>query len=141
MINKIIETVSQMLLEIFAEAYPVYIEEAKDQITGPYFFLTCNRVTEAQIRKNRYRRTHEIAIRFMPNPQKQSVEEINEIVEVLLNVLESIEIEDQCISGIDRVAIIQDGILQFNVVYAFDLSKVEDEGLYMGALTWKGMKS
>lgn len=141
MINKLIETISQVLVEVFEEAYPIYIEDVKDQITGPYFFLTCNRVTEVQVRKNRYRRTYEISIQFIPNPQKQSVEEINEIVEVLLNALESIEIEGQYINGTDRVAVVQEGILHFDETYAFDISKIEDEGSYMDALIWKGMRS
>ena len=124
MINAIIEAVSVTLDAEFG--YEIYMEEIKQDLKEPCFFITCINPTTRLYFWKRYFRENQFCIQYFPETDNEQ-RECNEVAEKLTWLLEYISIDDAKIHGTQMKYEIIDGVLNFFVNYDCFVYKVEDE--------------
>lgn len=114
MINSIIEAVSITLDAEFG--YETHMEEIKQGLAEPCFFISClNPITRLFFGK-RYFRTNQFCIQYFPESDDRQ-RECNAVAERLVWCLEYIMVKDDKFHGTDMKYEVIDGILHFFVNY------------------------
>lgn len=114
MINSIIEAISINLDKEFG--YEIHMEEIKQDLTEPCFFVSClNPTTELYLGK-RYFRTNQFCIQYFPNTDNKQ-RECNDVAERLLWCLEYITLDGDPARGTAMRYELTDGVLHFFVNY------------------------
>ncbi len=118
MINSIIEAVSISLNKEFGDSYEIYMEEIKQDLKEPCFFVFCLNPTIKQFLGTRYFRTNQFCIQYFPETAEKQ-RECNNVAERMWQCLEYITVcgEDKPIRGTKIKYEIADGILIFFVNY------------------------
>lgn len=128
MINSIIEAISISLNEEFGDGYETHMEEIKQGLKEPCFFITCLNPTTELFLGKRYFRTNQFCIQYFPETNEKQ-RECNGVAERMLQCLEYITIygEDKPIMGTKMKYEVVDGVLNFFVNYDFFTVKTEDQ--------------
>ena len=117
MINSIIEGISIAINTEFGERYTIYTESVEQGLKEPCFFISCLNPTSKVFLGERYFRTNQMCIQYIPINKSVEKEECNAVVERLFNCLEYITVGEDLIRGSKMNAEIVDGILNFFVNY------------------------
>lgn len=126
MINSIIEAISISLNEEFGDGYETHMEEIKQGLKEPCFFITCLNPTTELFLGKRYFRTNQFCIQYFPETNEKQ-RECNGVAERMLQCLEYITIydEDKPIMGTKMKYEVVDGVLNFFVNYDCFVRKTE----------------
>ncbi len=128
MINSIIEAISISLNEEFGDGYETHMEEIKQGLKEPCFFITCLNPTTELFLGKRYFRTNQFCIQYFPETNEKQ-RECNGVAERMLQCLEYITIygEDKPIMGTKMKYEVVDGVLNFFVNYDCFIRKTEQQ--------------
>lgn len=128
MINSIIEAISISLNEEFGDGYETHMEEIKQGLKEPCFFITCLNPTTELFLGKRYFRTNPFCIQYFPETNEKQ-RECNGVAERMLQCLEYITIygEDKPIMGTKMKYEVVDGVLNFFVNYDCFIRKTEQQ--------------
>ena len=128
MINSIIEAISISLNEEFGDGYETHMEEIKQGLKEPCFFITCLNPTTELFLGKRYFRTNQFCIQYFPETNEKQ-RECNGVAERMLQCLEYITIygEDKPIMGTKIKYEVVDGVLNFFVNYDCFIRKTEQQ--------------
>lgn len=128
MINSIIEAISISLNEEFGDGYETHMEEIKQGLEEPCFFITCLNPTTELFLGKRYFRTNQFCIQYFPETNEKQ-RECNGVAERMLQCLEYITIygEDKPIMGTKMKYEVVDGVLNFFVNYDCFIRKTEQQ--------------
>lgn len=128
MINSIIEAISISLNEEFGDGYETHMEEIKQGLKEPCFFITCLNPTTELFLGKRYFRTNQFCIQYFPETNEKQ-RECNGVAERMLQCLEYITIygEDKPITGTKMKYEVVDGVLNFFVNYDCFIRKTEQQ--------------
>ena len=135
MINSIIEAISRSLNEEFGDDYETHMEEIKQGLKEPCFFIACLNPTNNLFIGKRYERTNQFCIQYFPkSPQRQR--ECADVAERMYDCLEYITIDDDTkpIRGSRMNHQMVDEVLNFFVNYDFFTVKTEEQTA-MGTMT------
>lgn len=126
MINSIIEAISISLNEEFGDGYETHMEEIKQGLKEPCFFITCLNPTTELFLGKRYFRTNQFCIQYFPETNEKQ-RECNGVAERMLQCLEYITIygEDKPIMGTKMKYEVVNGVLNFFVNYDCFIRKTE----------------
>ncbi len=128
MINSIIRTISITLDEEFNEKeYEFHMEEIKQDLKEPCFFIACLNPTHNLFLGKRYFRQNQFVIQYFPASKEELQSECNAVAERMTWCLEQITVpeEDKPIMGTKMKYQIIDGVLNFFVNYDCFVYKVE----------------
>lgn len=128
MINSIIEAISISLNEEFGDGYETHMEEIKQGLKEPCFFITCLNPTTELFLGKRYFRTNQFCIQYFPETDEKQ-RECNGVAERMWQCLEYITIygEDKPIMGTKMKYEVVDGVLNFFVNYDCFIRKIEQQ--------------
>lgn len=128
MINSIIEAISISLNEEFGDGYETHMEEIKQGLKEPCFFITCLNPTTELFLGKRYFRTNQFCIQYFPETNEKQ-RECNGVAERMLQCLEYITIygEDKPIMETKMKYEVVDGVLNFFVNYDCFVRKIEQQ--------------
>lgn len=128
MINSIIEAISISLNEEFGDGYETHMEEIKQGLKEPCFFITCLNPTTELFLGKRYFRTNQFCIQYFPETNEKQ-RECNGVAERMLQCLEYITIygENKPIMGTKMKYEVVDGVLNFFVNYDCFIRKTEQQ--------------
>lgn len=132
MINSIIEAISISLNAEFTEKkYEMHMEEIKQDLEGPCFFISCLNFTSNVFLGVRYFKGNQFVIQYFPESVTYKQRECNEVAERMIACLEYITIpgEERPIRGTKMKHETVDGILNFFINYDCFVRKIsEDDG-------------
>lgn len=128
MINSIIEAISISLNEEFGDGYETRMEEIKQGLKEPCFFITCLNPTTELFLGKRYFRTNQFCIQYFPETNEKQ-RECNGVAERMWQCLEYITIygEDKPIMGTKMKYEVVNGVLNFFVNYDCFIRKIEQQ--------------
>ena len=124
MINAIIEAISISLDAEFG--YENHMEEIKQDLEEPCFFISCINPTTRLFLGKRYFRQNQFCIQYFPETDNKQ-RECNEVAEKLVWLLEYINVADTAMHGTQMRYEVIDDVLNFFVNYDCFVYKVEDE--------------
>lgn len=128
MINSIIRAVSITLDAEFDEKeYSFHMEEMKQDLKEPCFFIACLNPTHELFLGKRYFRQNQFVIQYFPESKEDLQAECNAVAERMTWCLEYITVpgDDKPIMGTKMKYQIIDGVLNFFVNYDCFVYKVE----------------
>lgn len=117
MINSIIEGISIALNTEFGERYTIYTGSVEQGLKEPCFFIFCLNPTSKVFLGERYFRTNQMCIQYIPLNEREEKEECNAVAERLFNCFEYITVGEDLIRGSKMSSEIVDGVLNFFVNY------------------------
>ena len=126
MINSIIEAISTSLNIEFGDNYEIHMEEIKQDLEEPCFFVHCLNPTNELFLGRRYFRTNQFCIQYFPETDEKQ-RECNDVAERMFLCLEYITVygEDKPIMGTKMKYEVVDGVLNFFVNYDCFVRKTE----------------
>lgn len=126
MINEIIEAISISLNAEFSEKeYEIYMEEIKQDLKEPCFFIACIKPKSELFFGKRYSKENPFCIQYFPETGEIQ-RECNAAAERMVKCLEYITAEGDLIRGTNMNYEIVDGVLHFFVNYDFFTYRRED---------------
>ena len=99
------------------DVYTIYTESVEQGLKEPCFFISCLNPTSKVFLGERYFRTNQMCIQYIPTNASAEKEECNAVVERLFNCLEYITVGEDLIRGSKMSSEIVDGVLNFFVNY------------------------
>lgn len=114
MINSIIAAISVALNAEFG--YVNHMEEIKQDLVEPCFFIQCVNPTTELFLGKRYFRQNQFCIQYFPKSDKKE-RECNEVAEKMIWCLEYITVDGQKMRGTKMKHNVVDGVLNFFVNY------------------------
>lgn len=125
MINSIIESISINLDAEFG--YETHMEEIKQGLTEPCFFISCLNPTTELFFGKRYFRTNQFCIQYFPESDDNVQRECNDVAERLVWTLEYITLDGDLIRGTAMKYEVVDGVLHFFVNYDCFIYRIEEK--------------
>lgn len=127
MINSIIEAISVSLNGEFGDDYEIHMEEIKQGLKEPCFFIACLNPTNNLFMGKRYERTNQFCIQYFPKSDEVQ-RECNGVAERMYDCLEYITTDGDTkpIRGSEMNHQVVGGVLNFFVNYDFFTVKTED---------------
>lgn len=128
MINSIIEAISISLNTEFGDKYEIHMEEIKQGLEEPCFFIMSLNPSKESYPGKRNFRENPFVIQYFPESEN-SRRECNDTAERMMQCLEYITIigEDRPTRGTDMKYEIIDGVLNFFVNYDFFTITIEED--------------
>lgn len=128
MINSIIEAISVSLNEEFGDEYEIHMEEIKQGLKEPCFFIACLNPTNNVFLGKRYERTNQFCIQYFPKSAKKQ-RECSDVAERMYSCLEFITVDGDTkpLMGSKMNHQVVDGVLNFFVNYDFFTIKMGDQ--------------
>lgn len=130
MIQDIIGALSKAInktLNTNTKKYTVYIENVKQDLKGPCFFVYCKDYKDELYRGKRYKVEADIAIEYMPHEDEEKTnKDVNGILQQLYNITENIEVDGNLLRGLNRQVENADGCVVFSVKYEYFYYKTDD---------------
>ena len=117
MINSIIEEISRTIREEFGSRYTNYMEEVKQDLKEPCFFIQCLNPTEKLFFGKRYFRHNQFCIQYFPEDKQHEKQECYAVAERLFSCLEYLDAGGDLVMGTKMKYEVTDGILHFFVNY------------------------
>lgn len=134
MISSIIKGISVAINTEFGDGYTIYTESIKQGLKEPCFFISCLNPTNKVFFGERYFRTNQMCIQYIPTNTSVEKEECNAVVERLFNCLEYITVGEEPVRGSKMNSEIIDGILNFFVNYDLFIMKLKNEKVAMNEI-------
>lgn len=136
MTNDVISCISNALYKEFG--YANHMEEIKQDLKAPCFFITLLDSATQIVVGNRYEKRNQICIQYFPESEKKPKNECNDVAERLTLCLEYVEDENGgFLRGTDMHYQFTDGILNFFVNYNFHVFKQTKQEEPMSSMTIK----
>lgn len=138
MVNEILRGISAALSREFTEKeYEIYVEEIRQGLQEPCFFVSAQNPSSQHFLEGRYLRRCPILIQFFPENGKQEI--CHDVAERMIACLEYITLpgEEQPIWGKNPRYEIHDGVMSFFLDYDLFVLRKEDQEK-MGELLQKG---
>lgn len=128
MINSIIEAISVSLNAAFGDDYEIHMEEIKQGLEEPCFFIQCLNPGMEQFLGKRYFRQNLFCIQYFPKSD-EVVRECNDVAEAMYFCLEYITCkgDDKPIRGTKMHHELVNGVLNFFVNYDLFVYKTEEK--------------
>lgn len=134
MISSIIKGISVAINTEFGDGYTIYTESIEQGLKEPCFFISCLSPTNKVFFGERYFRTNQMCIQYIPTNTSVEKEECNAVVERLFNCLEYITVGEDPVRGSKMNSEIVDGILNFFVNYDLFIMKLKNEEVAMNEI-------
>lgn len=134
MISSIIKGISVAINTEFGDGYTIYTESIEQGLKEPCFFISCLSPTNKVFFGERYFRTNQMCIQYIPTNTSVEKEECNAVVERLFNCLEYITVGEDPVRGSKMNSEIIDGILNFFVNYDLFIMKLKNEEVAMNEI-------
>lgn len=116
MINAVIAAISISLNAEFGDKYGIYMEEVKQDLKEPCFFISCISPSIQRYPGSRYLRKNQFCIQYFPQSADIN-EECLAAAERMMWCLEEISADGDLMRGTEMRYEIMDGILNFFVDY------------------------
>lgn len=128
MITEIIEAISVALNSEFGDDYEIHMEEIRQGLTEPCFFITCLNPSLKPHAGNRYQCTNQFCINYFPESEEKQ-QECNAVGERMIWCLEYItkDGDSKPIRGTKMNYEVIDGVLNFFVNYDCIVTKTESQ--------------
>ena len=135
--NDIIDGISIKINELFGEKYEIYIDDVKQGLELPCFFIRILPSNKKRLIGNRFENTVNLVIYVMLNDIENKTEKLNDIADKLYELEYITLINKDIIKGYDMKNEKSDNTLLFFITYKYFtiISKSEDK---MENLTEKG---
>lgn len=124
--NDVVNGIISKLRDVFGEETVIYLDEVKQELSEPCFFVRTLEVSQELVVRNRYRRVYSMDIEYHPSDYETVVREIQQVADTLLMQLEYIHVGENLTRGTDIRYEVQDKVLHFFVDYDFFVFKVLD---------------
>lgn len=120
MINSIIEAISVALNKEFGDDYEIHMEEIKQGLVEPCFFINCLNPVNNRFIGKRYQMLSQFCIQYFPKSDEKQ-RECNNVAERMCECLEYITMDGDTkpVSGSGMNYQVIDGVLNFFVDYNF----------------------
>ena len=126
MINAIIEAISIALNAEFGDGYEIHMEEIKQGLTEPCFFISCVNPTTDLFMGKRYFRANQFCIQYFP--QSSDIQrECNDAAETMCWCLEYIAVDGDIFRGNKMKYEVVDEVLRFFVNYDCFVYRTEQD--------------
>jgi len=125
MINSIIEAISISLNTEFGDGYETHMEEIKQDLNEPCFFISCLNPTTELFLGKRYFRQNQFVIQYFPKSDDKQ-RECNNVAERLMWCLEYITLDGDTIRGTKMKYEVIDGVLSFFLNYDCFVYRLEE---------------
>ena len=127
MINSIIEAISVSLNEEFGDDYEIHMEEIRQGLKEPCFFIAALNPAKNLFLGKRYEYTNQFCIQYFPQSDEKQ-RECNGVAEKMYDCLEYIRIagEESPIRGTGMNHQVIDSVLNFFVNYDFFTVRAEE---------------
>lgn len=136
MINKIINAISQSILQNFGENYGIYTEAIDSEVSKPYFYIyNTTHSLEAKLGK-RYTNKNAFIIQYVPTLTNKK-EEIGNVIDELEDALEFITIDNNLVHGSGMKSNVVDDVLNFQIEYNVRMIKTTEESERMNNFNLK----
>ena len=126
MINSIIEAISRAIRKEFGSGYTNYMEEVKQDLRKPCFFILCINPANKLFLRKRYFRTNQFCIQYFPESRNNKRRECNDTAERLMTCLKWLKILGKPVMGTNMEYEIVDDILHFFVNYDVYVHRKEE---------------
>ncbi len=126
MINSIIAGISTALFDAFGERYEIFIDEIKQDLEEPCFFISCLNPTHELFLGKRYFRTNNFCIQYFPETHTRQCECLD-VAESMMECLEIVTADNVQIRGTKMKYEVIDGVLNFFVNYDCFVYKIVNE--------------
>lgn len=126
MINRLIRAISIALHAEFGDSCQIYMEEVKQGLQEPCFFISCLNPAKRRFRGKRYIRTNLFCIQYFPPDGAGRNEACHMAAERLFWCLESLKTEKRLVRGTGMHYEVMDGILHFFVRYDVYVDREEE---------------
>lgn len=123
MINSIIAGISNALYQEFG--YENHMEEIKQGLKAPCFFISCIKPTLQRYPGKRYFRENSFVIQYFPKAEMDYQKECSSVADRMFFCLEAIQTNEGSIRGTKMSYQVIDGVLNFFVNYDCFMRKVE----------------
>lgn len=126
MTNGIIEAVSIALNEEFGDDFKIHMEEIRQGLEEPCFFIFCLEPSSTRFPGKRYSRTNPLCIQYFPKG-RETQRECNDVADRMYDCLEYVTApgDDKPVMGTKMRHEVVDGVLNFFVNYDFFVRKAE----------------
>lgn len=135
MINELIVGISQALDIAFSDV-EIYVDQIKQGLTEPCFFIMLLSPSQEQVVGSRYYRENSFDIHYFPKTDNTS--EINDVADKLMDTLEYINFDGGLLRGTKMRSETVAGVLHFFVDYNFHTIKDTVTNPYMEKLKVRG---
>ena len=125
MINSIIAAITTCLKAEFGSRYKVHMEEKKQGLMEPCFFISCINPDSQLFLGKRYMRKNQFCIQYFPETSDKN-EECFAVAERLLERLEYLTVNRDLVMGTKMHYEVIDGILHFFVNYDMFVYKIAE---------------
>lgn len=115
-IGAITSAVSTAVYNAFGDDYEIYTDRVTQGLHEPCFLVSCLSDTRGVDLGRRYSRTAQFSVQYFPKVEGDSTE-INEVLERLLEALETIEADGHLLHGKDITGTPHDGMLTVTASY------------------------
>lgn len=128
MINSLIEAISLTLDKEFGDGYRIHMEEIRQGLEEPCFFIFCINPTNSLFLGRRYFRGNQFCIHYFPET-KEKQRECNDVAERMYGCLEYIMVDGdgKPIRGTKMKHEVVGGILNFFVNYDVFTYRTEEQ--------------
>ncbi len=130
MIDKVINEVAKNIdkfCENKEKEYTIYTEKFEQGLKKPCFFIYCKNYDDKLFRGKRYKVSVEVCVEFVPEDEKATNKEVNEILQGLYNATDMIDVDGNLINGIDKNVENTKGGILFNVKYEYFYYRQEEK--------------
>jgi hypothetical protein len=126
MTNGIIEAVSMALNEEFGDDFKIHMEEIRQGLEEPCFFITRLNTSSERFPGKRYKITTPLHIQYFPKG-RETQRECNDVADRMYDCLEYVTApgDDKPVMGTKMRHEVVDGVLNFFVNYDFFVQKAE----------------
>jgi len=125
MINSIIEAISISLNNEFSDEYEAHMEEIKQDLKEPCFFISCLNPTTELFLGKRYFRQNQFVIQYFPELDDKQ-RECNDVAEKMVWCLEYITVDGDLLRGTKMKYKVTDGVLNFFLNYDCFIYRLEE---------------
>lgn len=115
-IGAITSAVSTAVYNAFGDDYEIYTDRVTQGLHEPCFLISCLSGTRGVDLGRRYSRTAQFSVQYFPRVEGESAE-INDVLERLLEALETIEADGRLLHGKDITGTPHDGMLTVTANY------------------------
>ena len=115
-VGAITSAVSTAVYNAFGDGYEIYTDRVTQGLQEPCFLVSCLSGTRGVDLGRRYARTRQFSVQYFPRVEGDSAE-INDVLERLLEALETIEADGCLLHGKDVAGTPHDGMLTVTAIY------------------------
>ena len=136
--NELLTGIITKLRDTFGYDTTIYLDEVKQELQEPCFFVRILEVSQEPGLDNRYRRKYFLDIEYHCDEDVQTARKFADVANTLLMAVEYIYMGDDLVRGTGIHYEVQDNVLHFFINYDFFVFRVPDEVPYMETLTQRG---